>query len=99
MLEHKKRLHFAVFTGRPLKRTRFMFGSASFFLTESPQGAIVVSKKGASRAVDRNRIRRRLSPLLRELLKKSKHSIVLYPTKDVLRAPVAALRDSLEQLV
>lgn len=35
---------------------------------ERPQAGVIVSKKSAAKAVDRNRIKRRLRPLLRERL-------------------------------
>lgn len=61
---------------------------------------IVVSKKVAGRAVDRNRIKRMYRSVLREMLKKHKLcvALVFYVRKKSLFATRKELQDHLEQI-
>lgn len=97
MIPRSKRLPHAVFTGRPLRRAGFRYGSIAFFTNMPPQGAVVVSKKVAKTAPVRNRIRRRVYHALRALLPNSGHSVVIYPTKDVAKIPFKDLTEALAE--
>lgn len=97
MLRRAERLPHKVFTGRPKRRINFDFGSISLH-DGSNQVAVVVSKRVFKRAVDRNRLRRRVAHALKKL-RPLPTSCVVYPTQKALRADfselVAALGDAL----
>ena len=89
MFPKGSRLPPEVFGTKPARRVRFEYGNISFFGTTPVQVSVIVSKKIARRAVDRNRIRRRVLHALRRVPPTT--SIVVYPTKEVLKAPFAEL--------
>ena len=95
MIRKAKRLPQAVFTGRPMRRLNFAYGTLALF--DGPRGAfaIIVSKRVARLAVDRNRIRRRMSHLLKEFSASLRGAVALYPNARVRTAPIAAIRDAL----
>jgi ribonuclease P protein component len=95
MLPKAVRLTHDQFLGRPFKRARFSFGSISFYKDVEPKMKVIVSKKTARRAVDRNRIRRRLTHALAKLHPQVIHSVAVYPTKDALRTPFPELLQAL----
>lgn len=51
-----------------------------------PRFAVVVSKKVASRAVDRNRIKRRIREIIKELPAQDGHTYVVYTKKGIASA-------------
>lgn len=89
MLRKAHRLPYKVFTGRPKRRINFDFGTISLH-EGSGQAAVIVSKRVYRRAVDRNRLRRRVLHAIAKL-----HplpvSMVVYPTKEALGASFADL--------
>lgn len=66
-----------------------------------PKAAAVVSKKVALRAVDRNRIQRRVRDILRPhiLLSQEPLAIIVRAKKEALSADMAALRADLEPII
>ena len=98
MLPRPLRLPHTDFAGKPLKRAKFDFGSVSFYEGVPARATVVVSKKVARRAVDRNRIRRRVFHALHALLPRLDLSVVVYPTSVVLKAPYRAIKASLEEV-
>ncbi len=101
MLAKTKRLPKQAFGERYMSRERFSYGSIGV-LPYSPAGAaVVVSKKVAPRAHDRNRIRRRTYHALgkaldgRALLK----SVVIFPTRSVLTADFTDLALEIQRVI
>ncbi|MBU6310736.1 ribonuclease P protein component [Patescibacteria group bacterium] len=92
------RLPRATFSSRPSRRTRTQYGSVSFFDQAPPGYAVIISKKTLRRAVDRNRLRRRVRHIVRGLAD-PRCGVVVYPTGEALRAPYAVVRDSLGKAV
>ncbi len=92
MFAKGQRLPRETFTKRPVRRVRFQYGNISFFDTTPIQTAVIVSKKVARSAVDRNRLRRRVLHALRKVA--SKESIAVYPTKEALTTPFSELVDA-----
>lgn len=88
------RLPRAVLSERPTRRTRCSFASLSFFDTAPPGYAVIISKKTLRRAVDRNRLRRRMRHAL-GALPEPRYGIAVYPVREALHAPYAALSESL----
>jgi ribonuclease P protein component len=99
MLPKAARLPHHAFLGRPFKRVRFKYGSVGFYTDSEPRIKVIVSKKIARRAVDRNRIRRRLTHALTKLRPQVIHSIVVLPTQDAARAPFSELLSALGDAV
>lgn len=91
MFPKESRLPRAIFTGKPLRRARFQYGSISFFDAPTVQVAVVVSKKVARSAVDRNRIRRRAVHALKALQGGRPQGVVFYPTAQVKTVPYKEL--------
>jgi ribonuclease P protein component len=98
MFPKESRLPRVVFTGKPLRRARFQYGSVSFFAAPAIQVAVVVSKKVARRAVDRNRIRRRAVHALKALKGHLTQGVVYYPTAQVTTVPYKELERLLVEL-
>lgn len=96
MLKKSERIKRAGFSNRPLRRKRFRFGSIAF-LTEPPRAAVVVSKKTCPKAVDRNRLKRRIYAILRGFIRQQKlHAgVIIYPTREALRTPSQELSQSI----
>lgn len=66
----------------------------------SPGAACVVSSKAASRAVDRNKIKRQCRAVVSEYLKKSSGpTIVLYAKKGAAKASFGDLKKDIELLL
>lgn len=97
MLRKSARLPSQVFVGRPKRRMRFEFGSVSFFDESPSRVAVVVSKKVARRAVDRNKIRRRALHALKALHPRLLASVVVYPIASARTVSFAKLRAALEE--
>ena len=96
MLRKAQRLPQTVFTGRPKHRINFDFGSVSLF--DGPKrAAVIISKKVARSAVDRNRIRRRMIHALRDL--KHTSGLAVYPSKAALTAKFADIQGALARAV
>jgi ribonuclease P protein component len=95
MLRKAARLPHKVFTGRPKRRINFDFGSISFY-EGSGQAAVIVSKRVFKRAVDRNRLRRRVLHALKKV--PLPFSLVVYPTKDAATVPFTELERALGAL-
>lgn len=97
MLRRAERLPHKVFTNRPKRRINFDFGSISVH-DGSGQVAVIVSKRVFKRAVDRNRLRRRVAHALKRL-HPLPFSCAVYPTQKALRVDfstlVTALGDAL----
>ncbi len=98
MFPKESRLPRAIFTGKPLRRARFQYGSVSFFPSPTVQVAVVVSKKVARKAVDRNRIRRRAVHALKALTGGVAQGVVYYPTAQVKTVPYKELERLLVEL-
>ena len=101
MLKRVQRLPKAAFAKPPIRRSSFPFGTVAYFSYVPPGLSVVVSKKTARRAVDRNRIKRRVYSAAEGALegRDLPHSTVFYPTKDVLTADFSQLRDSLQSVL
>jgi RNase P protein component len=87
------------FTSRAIRRVRFSHGSISY-IPYMPVGvAVVVSKKIDKRAVARNRIRRRVYSVLRDVNKSTplRESFIVFPTRTALTAPYAELKNAIEK--
>ncbi len=83
------------------KRALFRFGAMVFLPLIPPRVAVVVSKKTFRKAVSRNRARRRVLHILRELLRGGNitTSIILYPNTNALRAPFSELRQAIAETI
>lgn len=79
---------------------RFIHAPAQTTQTVETKLSVTVSKKIASRAVDRVRLRRRLYSAVENTLAKVKtpHHIMLMPKKDCLTVPFAVLVKEIEAL-
>ncbi len=101
MLPKAKRLTKQEFNGGGGKRLPFRFGSIRVTPSDALKVSVVVSKKISKRAVDRNKIRRRVYAGVREVFRagEPKKSFVVYPNKEILSATfrdvVRALSESL----
>ncbi len=93
MLRKAQRLPHKVFTGRPKRRINFNFGSISIHEGVG-QAAVIVSKRVFRRAVDRNRLRRRVIHALKRL-SPLPASVVVYPLKEALAVKFSELAEAL----
>lgn len=97
MLPKSKRATRAIFSTKPVKRVAFAFGTASLYPGTPPRVAVVVSKKLARTAPVRNRLRRRVYSALHTIVPALKMSVVVYPTRAALTAPLSELRTALAE--
>lgn len=95
MLARAQRLHPSALKERPSKRGRFLFGTLAYF-TNYKGHAVIVSKKVCRRAVDRNRLKRRVRHALYGLSAPN-YGVAIYPTKEALTVPYEELRSALEE--
>src|SRR5262245_59620387 len=100
-LSRFERLPRTVLLRRPTRRRRFAFGSVSFFSDTVARAAVTAPKKIFKTAIARNKVRRRIYHILRELLrnKKLSQSIVVFPTYAALTAPFTNLKESLQEVL
>ena len=89
MLARKNRISRKEFPSFKTKGTRFfstIFSATVYLAPDNTQFSVVVSKKVAKRAVDRNQLRRQfysaVEPHLKTITKKIK--VVIYPKKEAL---------------
>ncbi len=100
MLAKKERVPRLMFTKRPTRTGRFLYGSIKEF-SGPPAAAVVVSKKVCKTAPMRNRTRRRVYSIVRGLLRRGivKKTIIIFPTKDAATAPFQDLQKELERVL
>lgn len=98
MLPKKRRVSSKGFPRtKPLFRTTFPWGTVVFFRSPAFKAAVVVSKKIAKTAVQRNRLRRRIYAALAETMDGIQTTTVVYPNMTALAAPAAAIRKDLRR--
>ncbi len=68
---------------------------------KEPLCVVVIAKKVAPRAVDRNLLRRRIRSVLREFAKTTpkRHVFMVYTKKGIISLPFHALKEELTQLL
>ena len=97
MLAKAKRLTTKDFKG---SKPKIAYRGAFFDISLSPgtetKFACIVSKKRIKRAVDRNLARRRIYTLLKDINLSTPSLVFVYPTKAMLRAPFASLKEELD---
>ncbi len=69
--------------GKFRERHTFVWGTVVQYPTTTPQAAVVVSKKVFGRAVDRNRVRRRVYAALKGALTHTPHALVVYVRREI----------------
>ena len=101
MLPKKTRLGTTGFKQKPLRTGRFLFGSFRIISAPSPMAAVVVSKKIAATAPERNHLRRRLYVALKPIITKLPvgTGIILYPTINARVAPLGVISAELEKVL
>lgn len=96
MLPKSKRLTTTDFKGL---RTRVIYRGAHFDIARAENNttkyACVISKKKIRRAVDRNKVRRKIYDALYSIEPASPSFIIIYPTKQTLFAKKGELEDEL----
>lgn len=97
MLKKSERVHTSAFKKRPTSRVRFRYGSVSVISPSPAAAAVVVSKKVCAQAVDRARLRRRIYAIVRPLIRSKRlvKTVIIYPTKEALRADFEDLKKNL----
>lgn len=77
----------------------FTYGSFRFSTQTPAAAAVVISKKTLPSSVERHRAKRRVTALLRVLVRSGmlKKSVVVYPNARALSAPHADLKESLRR--
>lgn len=98
MLRQASRLHHTIFSKPPLERRRFRYGVAALYRNPKGTLAVIVSKKIAKGAVERNRIQRRMRHAFKRCTN-VEYGVALYPTKEVLSAPFPDLLDALVEVL
>jgi ribonuclease P protein component len=97
MLPKSKRLTKTDFKGL---RARISYRGAHFDIATVPEKktkyACVIAKKRIRRAVDRNKVRRKVYEAARLAEPSSPSYILVYPTKQALAAPLQAIREELK---
>ncbi len=96
MLSRKIRLKRSVFSQKPVARRASPLLQIAFFGGERG-AAVVVSKKVAIRATDRNKIRRRVRHALKG--QNWSESVVVYPTKGIREATFPQIVAALAELL
>lgn len=98
MLPKRKRLGKAGLSLRPGRAFPFSFGSVRI-LPGEPKSAVIVSKKVFPRAVDRNRLRRRVYRALGSLCGRGlvARACIVYPDRKALVAPFETLASALQE--
>jgi ribonuclease P protein component len=98
MLPKSKRITTQDFKG---KKTRLAYRGAFFDLSvcasETSKFACIISKKRIKRAVDRNQVRRRVYASLQGMETKHPVYVFIYPTKNALHAPKAAISEEIRK--
>lgn len=98
MLPKSRRITTQDFKG---KKTRLAYRGAFFDMSIAPgektKYACIISKKRVKRAVDRNRIKRRIYTSLKDMDTKTPLFVFIYPTKTSLHASQASLHDELKK--
>jgi len=80
-------------TSREFKgtKTRLHYRGAFFDVSIAPgettKFAVIISKKRIKRAVDRNKAKRRVYALLKDIHTKAAHFVFIYPNKNLPQAP------------
>lgn len=95
MLRKGARLHHTLFSGRPLERRRFKFGSVSLFPAPRGAAAVIVSKKVARAAVTRNKIKRRVRHAFLSVRTSVPYAVAIYPSHEALTAPLSDITEAL----
>ncbi len=98
MLPKASRLTTKEFKGM---KTRLAYRGAFFDISVSPalvtKYACIISKKRIKRAVDRNRAKRKVYSLVRDMVPTTPASICIYPTKTLLTAPYPNLQEEVKK--
>lgn len=97
MFARAKRPSRSIFSLRPDRRVAFTYGSIAIYRAQNPGVFVVVSKKVAPRAPDRNRIRRRMYHAVRKVKPTPTVTAVIYPSRAVLTAPFAEIVSSVAE--
>lgn len=85
---------------KPLRRLSFLWGSVLVYGAAGSEGgraAVVVPKKVLRHAHDRNRAKRRLYEALAASGASEQTSLVIFPRREALTAPFAALVDDVKR--
>lgn len=106
-MPRKHRLSRADFLGLDRKRSRRVHGTyfslviAPLAAGVGPKAACVVSKKVAKRAVDRNKIERRVRGILRPFIARMQgpRALILYAKREVLGASYIEMQRDIQKLI
>jgi ribonuclease P protein component len=99
MLPKKKRLTKNDFIGlRPKKIVRGAFFDIAFTPNESTKYACVIAKKQIKRAVDRNKVKRKIYTIISNLPNNKKGFFIVYPKKTTCILPYTKMKDEFNQL-
>ncbi len=93
MLKKSERLSkkdFSAISNKKILRGQYL--DIGYLLSSKTKCAVVVSKKISKRAVDRNKIKRKIFNIFREIKLKDSCFIIFYPKKEVLYLPYEKLK-------
>jgi ribonuclease P protein component len=98
MLPKSKRITTQDFKG---KKTRLAYRGAFFDISvsagEMTKFACIISKKRIKRAVDRNRVKRKVYTALKDSSTKFPCFVFIYPTKNALHVPFKEIEEELRK--
>lgn len=99
MLPQAKRLTAHDFVGiRPRIIFRGNYVDVAVVESSSTKFACVVAKKRIKRAVDRNKVKRKVYHALHNSILKKNRFIILYPKQTVISAPFLEIKKEIEQV-
>lgn len=101
MLSRKNRISTTEFPSFKDKGIRFvsaLFSGTFYSSTQGVRISVVVSKKTAKSAVERNRLRRRVYAAIEPYLKRFTQGalVVIYPKIEAIRSPLPLLQEEIE---
>lgn len=87
---------FSVISNKKILRGQYL--DIGYLLSSKTKVAVVVSKKISKRAVDRNKIKRKVFNIFKEIKLKNNYFIVFYPKKETLYLPYEKLKLSILEM-
>lgn len=98
MLPKQERLTKTDFVGiRPRIVLRGTFLDISVIPSTASRFACVITKKRVKRAVDRNRIKRKIYAIVREVKPKNPHLVILYPKINTLKGDYTHIQKEISE--
>lgn len=70
----------------------------AYITSPVPKIACVVSKKTLKKAVDRNKVKRKVYNAFRECIGNKNYIFIIYPKKDTLTTPYLKIKDTMQEI-